>query len=284
MRVLRECRTALFALAKKTTIRPGPERKGYQRDALFAANAFVPSEQLEPRALSFLWASRKKSSLPNRRARQNQLIRTNHSRRARLVSTPVRNLSATLRPPFLCALCVKFPFHASLFIASFAPETRLVAQGAAPVAGPEAFSRRIFPRYSGERHEHLSPALSALAQNASATHAESALPFSKDLNMTGINTYKNDHPIRMARPERRAGARELSPMRFSRQTSSSRVTNRSEGTLLNIGLTSLGWPCRTARAVAQVAPAVISGQRDLRLLSAKAHTCSMCNSRRMKSC
>ena len=98
-----------------------------------------------PRVPKTLWTSAKKFSLPNRRTRQNQLIRTNHSRHARLLSTPVRNLSATLRPPFLCALCVKFPFPASLFIASFAPETRLVAQGAAPFAGPEAFSCRIFP-------------------------------------------------------------------------------------------------------------------------------------------
>jgi hypothetical protein len=92
-----------------------------------------------------LRTSAKKFSLPNRRTLQNQLIRTNHSRRARLVSTSVENLSATLRPPCLCALCVEFPFPASLFIASFAPETRLVAQGAAPVAGPEAFSCRIIP-------------------------------------------------------------------------------------------------------------------------------------------
>jgi hypothetical protein len=92
-----------------------------------------------------LRTSAKKFSLPNRRTLQNQLIRTNHSRRARLVSTPVENLSATLRPPCLCALCVEFPFPASLFIASFAPETRPVAQGAAPVAGPEAFSCRIIP-------------------------------------------------------------------------------------------------------------------------------------------
>jgi hypothetical protein len=217
-----------------------------------------------------LRTSAKKFSLSNRRARQNQLIRTNHSRRARLVSTPARTSSPTPCPPCLCALCVKFPFPASLFIASFAPETRLVAQGAAPVAGPEAFSCRIFPWYSGERHEHLSPALSALTQNASATRAESALPFLRDLNMTGINTYKNDHPIRMVRPERRAGARELSPMRSSWQTSSSRVTNRSEGTLLNMCAPIVRLACPTARA-AQVPPAVISGQRDLRLAPLKPH-------------
>jgi hypothetical protein len=56
---------------------------------------------------------------------------------------------------------------------------------------------RLFPvayslTTSGERHEQLSSALSALAQNASATRAESALPFLKDLNMTGINTYKKN--------------------------------------------------------------------------------------------
>jgi hypothetical protein len=145
-----------------------------------------------------LRTSAKKFSLSNHRTHQNQLIRTNHSRRARLVSTPVRNLSATPCPPCLCALCVKFPFPASLFIASFAPETRLVAQGAAPVAGPEAFSCRIIPHDLRRCHKHLSPALSALTQNASATRAESALPFLKDLNMTGINTYRNKLSTRAA--------------------------------------------------------------------------------------
>jgi hypothetical protein len=93
-----------------------------------------------PRVLKTLRSSAKKFSLSNRRARQNQLIRTNHSRRARLASTPARTSSPTPCPPCLCALCVKIPFPASLFIASFAPERRLVAQGAALFAGPEAFS------------------------------------------------------------------------------------------------------------------------------------------------
>jgi hypothetical protein len=135
------------------------ERKGCQQDALFAPNASSRANNVS-RGLSLSCGPRaKKSSSPTLRTRQNQLIRTNHSRRTRLVSTPVRIPSPC--PPCLCDLCVKFPFPASLFIASFAPETRLVAQ---------------------------------------------------------------------------------------------------------------------------VASAVIVGQRDLRLLSAKAHTCSMCNFRRMKSC
>jgi hypothetical protein len=87
----------------------------------------------------------KKNSTPNRGTLQNQLIRTNHSGRALPVSTPVGNSFRTLRPPCLCAFCAKFPFPTSLFIATFAQETGLVAQGAAPVAGPEAFSYRIFP-------------------------------------------------------------------------------------------------------------------------------------------
>jgi hypothetical protein len=137
-----------------------------------------------------LRTSAKKSSTPTRGTRQNHVIRTNHSRRAYLLPTPVGNSSQPLRPPRLCALCVEFAFPASLFIAAFAPEGRLVAQGAAPFAGPEAFSCLIFPRDVRKRQKQLSPALSALAQNASATRAESALPFLKDLNMTGINTYK----------------------------------------------------------------------------------------------
>ena len=134
----------------------------------------------------------KKFSSPNRATRQNQLIRINHPCRAFPASTPVGTSSATLCPPSLCALCVKFPFPASLFIATFVPERRLVAQGAAPFAGPEAFSCRIFPHDLRKRYKQLNPALSALAQNASATCAESALTFLKDLNMTGINTYKKN--------------------------------------------------------------------------------------------
>ena len=83
---------------------------------------------------------------PNRGTLQNQLIRTNHSRRACLVTPPVGNSSPTLRPPCLCGLCVEFSFAASLFIATFAPESRLVAQGATPFDGPEAFSCRISAR------------------------------------------------------------------------------------------------------------------------------------------
>jgi hypothetical protein len=88
-----------------------------------------------------LRTSAKKFSTPDRGTRQNQLVRTNRTRRAFLVSTPAGNSSPTLRPPCLCALCAKFPFPASLFIATFAPEKRrLIAQCAAPLAGPEAFS------------------------------------------------------------------------------------------------------------------------------------------------
>ena len=47
-------------------------------------------------------------SLPTCGARQNRLIRTNRTRRACLVSTPVGNSSTTLCSPRLCALCVKF--------------------------------------------------------------------------------------------------------------------------------------------------------------------------------
>jgi hypothetical protein len=105
----------------------------------------VRTDARSPRVPKTLRTSAKKFSLPNRRTRQNQLIRTNRSRRPCLASTPARTSSPTPCPPCLCALCVKFPFPASLFIVSFAPETRLVAQGAAPFAGPEAFSCRIFP-------------------------------------------------------------------------------------------------------------------------------------------
>jgi hypothetical protein len=92
-----------------------------------------------------LWTSAKKLSTPNHRTRQNQLVRINHSHRACLVSTLVGNSSPTLCPPCLCALRAKFPFPASLCIATLAPGRRLVAQVAAPFAGPEAFSCRIFP-------------------------------------------------------------------------------------------------------------------------------------------
>src|SRR5579859_3448608 len=82
-----------------------------------------------------LLALAKKSSSPNRATRQNQFIRTNHSRHAFLVSTPVGNSSPALRPPCLCALCVEFPFPASVFIVTLAQEGRFVAQGAASFAG-----------------------------------------------------------------------------------------------------------------------------------------------------
>ncbi len=219
-----------------------------------------------------MWASRKKSSTPKRGTPQNRLIRINHSRRAFLMSTPVGNSSPTLCPPCPCALCVKFPFPASLFIAAFASEGRLVAQGAAPFAGPEAFSYRLFPHHLRKRHERLSLALSALMQNESATRAESALTFLKDLNMTGINTYKkNDDPTR-GRSEKATYR-----MRFSRLTKlflwvPHPLTLSCEGSILRVRFFFLSptavipWPF-----VAQVA-AVISSQRDLRLLSAKAHS------------
>jgi len=70
----------------------------------------------------------KKNSFPKRGTRRNQLIRTNHSRRACLVSTPVGSSSQTLRTPCFCALCVKASFPASPFIATFAQERGLVAQ------------------------------------------------------------------------------------------------------------------------------------------------------------
>src|SRR5579863_1167088 len=87
-----------------------------------------------------LLALAKKFSSRNRATRQNQFIRTNHSRHAFLVSTPVGNSSLTPGSPCLCALCVEFPFPASVFIVTLAQEGRLVAQGAASFAGPEAFS------------------------------------------------------------------------------------------------------------------------------------------------
>ena len=122
-------------------------------------------------------------------ATQNHLLRTNHSGRALPVSTPVGNSFPTLRSPCLCALSVKFPFPTSLFIATFAQETGLVAQGAAPVAGPEAFSlcRRV--RRSGDC-KHLSVLNAAHTKIAPATLAESALPFLLDLKVFGISTYK----------------------------------------------------------------------------------------------
>ena len=200
-RVLRQCRTVLFALAKKSPIRPGPKRKGYQQDALFAANEFVPSEQREPRELSFLWASRKKSSLPNRRTRQNQLIRTNHSRRTRLVSTPVRNLSVTLRPPCLCALCVK-----SVWRRHFSP----------------SLLRR-------KRRDQLSSALSALAQKRVRNSRRISTSIFKGLESTLTKTtIRSGWLVPSDEPERR----ELFPMRFSRQTRSSRANNVSRGVSL----------------------------------------------------
>jgi hypothetical protein len=93
----------------------------------------------------------KKSSTPKRGTRQNQLIRTNHSRHACLVSTPIRDSSSTLRPSCLCALCVKFPFPTSLFIATFAQETGLVAQGAAPTL----FSTRDLRLLAAKAHTSL---------------------------------------------------------------------------------------------------------------------------------
>jgi hypothetical protein len=71
------------------------------------------------------WA--KKFSSPNHGALQSQLIRTD-SRRAFLVSTPVENSSPALRPPCLCALCVKSPFPATFFIPTFAPEMKQLGQ------------------------------------------------------------------------------------------------------------------------------------------------------------
>ena len=87
--------------------------------------------------------------------------------------------------------------------------------------------------------------------------------------MTGINTYKKiGDPIR---GRRRKGylqdalfaANELVPSE-----------QRESGISLSLAwaLTSLGWPCRTARAVAQVSAPTLFLARDLRLLSAKAHT------------
>jgi hypothetical protein len=77
----------------------------------FRGNRVVPSEQREPRDLSFLWASRKKSSFPTRRARQNQLVRTNHSRRACLVSTPseIRPRLRALHVSVPSVLNLRFP-------------------------------------------------------------------------------------------------------------------------------------------------------------------------------
>jgi hypothetical protein len=105
--------------------------------------------------------------------------------------------------------------------------TNFVAQGAAPFAGPEAFSlcRRV--RRSSDC-EHLSVLNAAHTKIAPATLAESALPFLLDLKVFGISTYK---------------------------------INRG-GTLMNKNRRS-----RNGSVVAQVAQAMILGQRDLRLLS-----------------
>lgn len=113
------------------------------------------------RGLKVLPVASKKFTSLNCRTGQNQFIRTNHSRRAFLVSTPVGNSPPDLRPPCLCALCVEFPFPASVFIATLAQEGRLVAQGAASFAGPEAFSYRIIRRTNSMR---LTPVECALTQ------------------------------------------------------------------------------------------------------------------------
>jgi hypothetical protein len=74
----------------------------------------------------------KKNNLPNRRPRQNRLIRINYFRRIHLLG------------------------HNS---------NEFVAQGAALATGPEAFSCCVSPEQLRKRRDHLSSALSALAQN-----------------------------------------------------------------------------------------------------------------------
>ena len=123
-----------------------------------------------------MFASRKKFSTPNREPRQNQLIRINHSRRIHL------------------------PGDSS---------NRLVAQGAAPFAGPEAFFRFAPADQLRKSHGQISSALSAVAQNRVCNSRRISTSVLKDLNVPGINTYRN-------RPSDRDG--------------SSRAAIRSEGT------------------------------------------------------
>jgi hypothetical protein len=117
--------------------------------------------------------------------------------------------------------------------------TNFVAQGAAPFAGPETFSLCRRVRRSGDC-KHLSVLNAAHTKIAPATLAESALPFLLDLKVFGISTYK---------------------------------INRG-GTLMNQNRRS-----RNGSVVAQVAQAfIISGQRDLRLLSCKSAYVAACAS------
>jgi hypothetical protein len=141
------------------------------------------------------------------RAKQKHLVRINHTR-----IPPLRSSRSPL---------IKF------FLRAPNTGTNFVAQGAAPFAGPEAFSlcRRV--RRSGDC-KHPSVLNAAHTKIAPATLAESALPFLLDLKVFGISTYK---------------------------------INRG-GTLMNKNRRS-----RNGSVVAQVAQAMILGQRDLRLLS-----------------
>jgi hypothetical protein len=109
-------------------------------------------------------------TLQTLRVRQNHLFRTNH-----LCIRPV----SFARPP-LIELCLP----------ALSAGTKFVAQGAAPFAGPEAFSFCHCVRPIGDLNQ-LSVLNSALTKIASATLVESAFPFLLDLKVFGISTYKN---------------------------------------------------------------------------------------------
>jgi hypothetical protein len=103
-------------------------------------------------------------------ATQNHLLRTNHP--------CIRPVSFAGVP--LIELCLP----------ALNAGTKFVAQGAAPFAGPEAFSFCHCVRPIGDRNQ-LSVLNSAHTKVTPATLAESALPFLLDLEPFGISTYKN---------------------------------------------------------------------------------------------
>jgi hypothetical protein len=105
--------------------------------------------------------------------------------------------------------------------------TKFVSQGAALFAGPEAFSF-YRPIRRTKNCNQLSVLNSAHTKIAPATLAESALPFLLDLKVFGISTYKKNRGALVMNQNRRPG---------------------------------------NGLVVAQVAPPMISDQRDLRLLS-----------------
>ncbi len=129
-----------------------------------------------------LRTSAKKVSLSNHRTRQNQLIRTNHSRRARLVSTPVRNLSATLRRPRLCALSVKsaWPRHFSLASAPETPRATkscIICTYAKRIRNSRRISTYIFKGLKHDWNQHLQKRPSDQDGSSRATNrSEGTLP------------------------------------------------------------------------------------------------------------